>query len=191
MGNQLCSVSVSCKSSFLPLSRIQVSHVLNDTHMKFSLPSSRKEMKDVCIQFDGGNCSPVGALSYIALPHCSFIFPATTWIRYRLDHDVCLLLLTGHMPRDRGCHANAFRNSGHILIPLTESLLGFTLRNSHTWQSGCSHCHMSALSTSCCSLSHGCQETHSSNVCGTTVTILSLGFCYRSVTFFMMCHSCS
>ncbi|MBZ3871727.1 Plexin-C1 [Sciurus carolinensis] len=59
---------------------IQVSHVLNDTHMKFSLPSSRKEMKDVCIQFDGGNCSRVGALSYIALPHCSFIFPATTWI---------------------------------------------------------------------------------------------------------------
>ncbi|XP_005324520.2 plexin-C1 isoform X1 [Ictidomys tridecemlineatus] len=59
---------------------IQVSHVLNDTHMKFSLPSSRKEMKDVCIQFDGGNCSPVGALSYIALPHCSFIFPATTWM---------------------------------------------------------------------------------------------------------------
>ncbi|KFO31161.1 Plexin-C1 [Fukomys damarensis] len=59
---------------------IQVSHVLNDTHMKFSLPSSRKEMKDVCIQFDGGNCSSVGALSYIALPHCSLIFPATTWI---------------------------------------------------------------------------------------------------------------
>ncbi|XP_013373849.1 PREDICTED: plexin-C1 isoform X3 [Chinchilla lanigera] len=59
---------------------IQVSHVLNDTHMKFSLPSSRKEMKDVCIQFDGGNCSAAGALSYIALPHCSHIFPATTWI---------------------------------------------------------------------------------------------------------------
>ncbi|KAM5288682.1 plexin-C1 [Ctenodactylus gundi] len=59
---------------------IQVSHVLNDTHMKFSLPSSRKEMKDVCIQFDGGNCSSVGALSYIALPHCSRVSPATTWI---------------------------------------------------------------------------------------------------------------
>lgn len=59
---------------------IQVSHVLNDTHMKFSLPSSRKEMKDVCIQFDGGNCSSVGHLSYIALPLCSHIFPAITWI---------------------------------------------------------------------------------------------------------------
>ncbi|XP_053440224.1 plexin-C1 isoform X2 [Nycticebus coucang] len=59
---------------------IQVSHVLNDTHMKFSLPSSRKEMKDVCIQFNGGNCSPVGHLSYIALPHCSLISPSTTWI---------------------------------------------------------------------------------------------------------------
>ncbi|XP_005358200.1 plexin-C1 isoform X1 [Microtus ochrogaster] len=59
---------------------IRVSHVLNDTHMKFSLPSSRKEMKDVCIQFDGGNCSSAGALSYIALPHCSLIVPATTWI---------------------------------------------------------------------------------------------------------------
>ncbi|KAM9673024.1 plexin-C1 isoform 4-T4 [Trichechus inunguis] len=59
---------------------IQVSQVLNDTHMKFSLPSSRKEMKDVCIQFDGGNCFSVGSLSYIALPHCSLIFPATTWI---------------------------------------------------------------------------------------------------------------
>ncbi|XP_058164523.2 plexin-C1 isoform X1 [Dasypus novemcinctus] len=58
---------------------IRVSHVLNDTHMKFSLPSSRKEMKDVCIQFDGGNCSSVGPVSYIALPHCSLIFPATTW----------------------------------------------------------------------------------------------------------------
>ncbi|KAM7328092.1 hypothetical protein ACRRTK_012184 [Alexandromys fortis] len=59
---------------------IRVSHVLNDTHMKFSLPSSRKEMKDVCIQFDDGNCSSAGALSYIALPHCSLIVPATTWI---------------------------------------------------------------------------------------------------------------
>ncbi|EGW12190.1 Plexin-C1 [Cricetulus griseus] len=59
---------------------IRVSHVLNDTHMKFSLPSSRKEMKDVCIQFDGGTCSSAGALSYIALPHCSLIVPATTWI---------------------------------------------------------------------------------------------------------------
>ncbi|KAM8801708.1 plexin-C1 [Rhynchonycteris naso] len=59
---------------------IPVSHVLNDTHMKFSLPSSRKEMKDVCIQFNGGRCSSVGSLSYIALPHCSFISPATTWI---------------------------------------------------------------------------------------------------------------
>ncbi|KAG8513993.1 Plexin-C1, partial [Galemys pyrenaicus] len=59
---------------------VQVSHVLNDTHMRFSLPSSRKEMKDVCIQFDGGNCFSVGYLSYIALPHCSHIVPATTWI---------------------------------------------------------------------------------------------------------------
>ncbi|XP_029060519.1 plexin-C1 isoform X1 [Monodon monoceros] len=59
---------------------IQVSHVLNDTHMKFSLPSSRKEMKDVCIQFDGGSCPSVGYLSYIALPLCSLIYPATTWI---------------------------------------------------------------------------------------------------------------
>ncbi|ELW61500.1 Plexin-C1 [Tupaia chinensis] len=59
---------------------IRVSHVLNDTHMKFSLPSSRKEMKDVCIQFDGGDCSSVGPLSYIALPHCSLIVPAITWI---------------------------------------------------------------------------------------------------------------
>ncbi|XP_054552104.1 plexin-C1 isoform X2 [Talpa occidentalis] len=59
---------------------VQVSHVLNDTHMRFSLPSSRIEMKDVCIQFDGGNCSSVGPLSYIALPHCFLIFPATTWI---------------------------------------------------------------------------------------------------------------
>ncbi|XP_048214207.1 plexin-C1 isoform X2 [Perognathus longimembris pacificus] len=59
---------------------IQVSHVLNDTHMKFSLPSSRKEMKDVCIQFDDGDCSSAGALSYIALPHCSLTVPAATWI---------------------------------------------------------------------------------------------------------------
>ncbi|KAF6121090.1 plexin C1 [Phyllostomus discolor] len=59
---------------------IQVSQVLNDTHMRFSLPSSRKEMKDVCIQFDGGDCASVGSLSYIALPHCSLLYPATTWI---------------------------------------------------------------------------------------------------------------
>ncbi|KAM6216440.1 plexin-C1 [Rhynchocyon petersi] len=58
---------------------IRVSHVLNDTHMKFSLPSSRKEMKEVCIQFDGGSCSSAGSLSYIALPHCSLIVPAATW----------------------------------------------------------------------------------------------------------------
>ncbi|TKC49655.1 hypothetical protein EI555_011196 [Monodon monoceros] len=40
----------------------------------------RKEMKDVCIQFDGGSCPSVGYLSYIALPLCSLIYPATTWI---------------------------------------------------------------------------------------------------------------
>lgn len=60
--------------------------------MKFSLPSSRKEMKDVCIQFDGGNCSSAGALSYIALPHCSLIVPATTWIRYCRDPQRASLL---------------------------------------------------------------------------------------------------
>lgn len=60
--------------------------------MKFSLPSSRKEMKDVCIQFDGGTCSSAGALSYIALPHCSLIVPATTWIRYCLDPQRASLL---------------------------------------------------------------------------------------------------
>ena len=58
--------------------------------MQFSLPSSRKEMKDVCIQFDGGNCASVGPLSYIALPHCSLIYPATTWIRYFLE---CIFFL--------------------------------------------------------------------------------------------------
>ena len=42
-------------------------------------------MKDVCIQFDGGDCASVGSLSYIALPHCSLIYPATTWIRYFLE----------------------------------------------------------------------------------------------------------
>ncbi|XP_068951273.1 plexin-C1 [Petaurus breviceps papuanus] len=59
---------------------IHVHQVLNDTHMKFSLPSSRKEMKDVCIQFDDGDCFPAGTLSFVALPWCSFIFPATTWV---------------------------------------------------------------------------------------------------------------
>lgn len=72
--------------------------MLNDTHMKFSLPSSRKEMKDVCIQFDDGDCSSAGALSYIALPHCSLVVPATTWIRYRLDPErASLLLEEGHV----------------------------------------------------------------------------------------------
>ncbi|XP_074077167.1 plexin-C1 [Macrotis lagotis] len=59
---------------------IHVYQVLNDTHMKFSLPSSRKEMKDVCIQFDGSDCFPAGTLSFVALPLCSSIFPLTTWI---------------------------------------------------------------------------------------------------------------
>uniref|UniRef100_A0A5F8GVX9 Plexin C1 n=1 Tax=Monodelphis domestica TaxID=13616 RepID=A0A5F8GVX9_MONDO len=59
---------------------IHVQQVLNDTHMKFSLPSSRKEMKAVCIQFDEGDCIPAGTLSFVALPWCSFIFPATTWV---------------------------------------------------------------------------------------------------------------
>ncbi|XP_012590592.1 PREDICTED: plexin-C1, partial [Condylura cristata] len=53
---------------------------ISDNCLNFSLPSSRKEMKDVCIQFDGGTCSSVGTLSYIALPHCSLMFPAVTWI---------------------------------------------------------------------------------------------------------------
>lgn len=82
LGTSAARVSMSRTKHSLPLSRIRVSHVLNDTHMKFSLPSSRKEMKDVCIQFDGGNCASVGSLSYIALPHCSHVSPATTWIRY-------------------------------------------------------------------------------------------------------------
>ncbi|XP_032349507.1 LOW QUALITY PROTEIN: plexin-C1 [Camelus ferus] len=86
---------------------IQVRHVLNDTHMKFSLPSSRKEMKDVCIQFDGGNCSSVGPLSYIALPHCSLIYPATTWISggqnitiMGRNFDVIDNLIISHEPKE-------------------------------------------------------------------------------------------
>lgn len=55
-------------------------------------------MKDVCIQFDGGNCSSAGALSYIALPHCSLIVPATTWIRYCRDPQrASLLQEEGHV----------------------------------------------------------------------------------------------
>ncbi|KAL0611261.1 Plexin-C1 [Plecturocebus cupreus] len=46
-------IHLSQPPKVLGFQAIQVSHVLNDTHMKFSLPSSRKEMKDLGLERQG------------------------------------------------------------------------------------------------------------------------------------------
>ncbi|XP_010132956.1 PREDICTED: plexin-C1 [Buceros rhinoceros silvestris] len=59
---------------------IKVRNVLNDTHMTFSLPPTRKEAKRVCIQANGKKCSPPMTLHYVSLPSCFGIKPNTSWI---------------------------------------------------------------------------------------------------------------
>ncbi|EMP26934.1 Plexin-C1 [Chelonia mydas] len=58
---------------------IQVSKVLNDTHVRFSLPPRRKEAKSVCIKANGGKCSPPITVYYVSQPSCTKMEPNITW----------------------------------------------------------------------------------------------------------------
>ncbi|XP_029139311.1 plexin-C1 [Protobothrops mucrosquamatus] len=58
-----------------------VTKVLNDTHMKFCLPPSRKEVKSACIKENGFECSASLPLRYVSFPSCSEILPNNTWMR--------------------------------------------------------------------------------------------------------------
>ncbi|XP_038612868.1 plexin-C1 isoform X2 [Tachyglossus aculeatus] len=60
---------------------IRVNSGSNATHLKFSLPSSRKEIKDVQIKTEDHIASFNGVLSYISPPVCFDIYPNTTWMR--------------------------------------------------------------------------------------------------------------
>ncbi|XP_031796700.1 plexin-C1 isoform X2 [Sarcophilus harrisii] len=110
---------------------IHVHQVLNDTHMKFSLPSSRKEMKDVCIQFDDGDCFPAGTLSFVALPSCSFIFPATTWVSggqnitiEGRNFDVIDNLIISHEGKDFSVYGYCTETQCNFLAPNLKSSKG-------------------------------------------------------------------
>ncbi|XP_074127320.1 plexin-C1 isoform X2 [Sminthopsis crassicaudata] len=110
---------------------IHVHQVMNDTHMKFSLPSSRKEMKDVCIQFDDGDCFPAGTLSFVALPSCSFIFPATTWVSggqnitiEGRNFDVIDNLIISHEGKDFSVYGYCTETQCNFLAPNLKSSKG-------------------------------------------------------------------
>ncbi|KAM9169848.1 plexin-C1 isoform 2-T2 [Pangshura tecta] len=64
----------SCKQD-----NIQVSKVLNDTHVRFSLPPRRKEAKSVYIKANGRKCSPPITVYYVSEPSCTKIQPKITW----------------------------------------------------------------------------------------------------------------
>uniref|UniRef100_A0A8C4XX66 Plexin C1 n=1 Tax=Gopherus evgoodei TaxID=1825980 RepID=A0A8C4XX66_9SAUR len=64
----------SCKQD-----NIQVSKVLNDTHVRFSLPPRRKEAKSVCIKANGRKCSPPITVYYVSEPSCTKMEPNITW----------------------------------------------------------------------------------------------------------------
>ncbi|KAG8137968.1 hypothetical protein E2320_003905, partial [Naja naja] len=57
-----------------------VTEVLNDTHMKFCLPPSRKEVKSACIKENGFECSAPLPLHYVSFPSCAKILPNITWM---------------------------------------------------------------------------------------------------------------
>ncbi|XP_026548461.1 plexin-C1 [Notechis scutatus] len=57
-----------------------VTKVLNDTHMKFCLPPSRKEVKSACIKENGFECSASLPLHYVSFPSCAKILPNITWM---------------------------------------------------------------------------------------------------------------
>ncbi|XP_070611938.1 plexin-C1 [Erythrolamprus reginae] len=57
-----------------------VTKVLNDTHMKFCLPPSRKEVKSACIKENGFECSASFPLHYVSFPSCAKILPNITWM---------------------------------------------------------------------------------------------------------------
>ncbi|XP_044856822.1 plexin-C1 [Mauremys mutica] len=64
----------SCKQD-----NIQVSKVLNDTHVRFSLPPRRKEAKSVHIKANGRKCSPPITVYYVSEPSCTKIQPNIAW----------------------------------------------------------------------------------------------------------------
>ncbi|XP_070802766.1 plexin-C1 [Pituophis catenifer annectens] len=59
---------------------VHVTKVLNDTHMKFCLPPSRKEVKSACIKESGFECSAILPLHYVSFPSCAKILPNITWM---------------------------------------------------------------------------------------------------------------
>ncbi|TFK04811.1 26S proteasome non-ATPase regulatory subunit 12 [Platysternon megacephalum] len=64
----------SCKQD-----NIQVSKVLNGTHIRFSLPPRRKEAKSVRIKANGRKCSPPITVYYVSEPSCTKMEPHKTW----------------------------------------------------------------------------------------------------------------
>lgn len=142
--------------------------------MKFSLPSSRKEMKDVCIQFDGGNCSSAGALSYIALPHCSLIVPATTWIRYCWDPQRASLLQEEGRVR---VHKSVSITQIHpaVVAAPKSPLRGPSRKSAHHLTGWLSCCHLSALSTACFYFTLATEKLTAQTFSLTTVPVLSPG----------------
>ncbi|KAM7179689.1 plexin-C1 [Macrochelys suwanniensis] len=64
----------SCKQD-----NIQVSKVLNDTHVRFSLPPRRKEAKSICIKASGRKCSPPITVYYVSQPSCTKMEPNIAW----------------------------------------------------------------------------------------------------------------
>ncbi|XP_039352066.1 plexin-C1 [Mauremys reevesii] len=64
----------SCKQD-----NIQVSKVLNDTHVRFSLPPRRKEAKRVHIKANGHKSSPPITVYYVSEPSCTKIQPNIAW----------------------------------------------------------------------------------------------------------------
>lgn len=137
--------------------------------MKFSLPSSRKEMKDVCIQFDDGNCSSAGALSYIALPHCSGIVPATTWVRYCLRPPRGVRSCPSHKCIQQWqLHLNSFSVFLPGVIPR---------KTAHRPASWLSCCHISSVGIACLYFDMATRTLTIQTFCPTTGTVLSPACC--------------
>uniref|UniRef100_A0A674IFZ2 Plexin C1 n=1 Tax=Terrapene triunguis TaxID=2587831 RepID=A0A674IFZ2_9SAUR len=80
----ICNISIeplwiSVLVQIIQIFIIQVSKVLNDTHVRVSLPPRRKEAKSVCIKANGRKCSPPITVYYVSEPSCTKMEPTTTW----------------------------------------------------------------------------------------------------------------
>uniref|UniRef100_A0A8C3XHV7 Plexin C1 n=1 Tax=Chelydra serpentina TaxID=8475 RepID=A0A8C3XHV7_CHESE len=104
----ICNISIeplwiSVLVQIIQIFIIQVSKVLNDTHVRFSLPPRRKEAKSICIKASGRKCSPPITVYYVSQPSCTKTEPNITWVSGCPGSTSSCSFLTPDVSLSKGC----------------------------------------------------------------------------------------